>query len=93
MRASSHLNKRHKPQHGRLKFRRGVGWCPEKGSDENQWLQVDFGKTFRVCGVATQGAKKGIRWTTGFTLSFSNDSSQWSQYENGNGKNMVRNKS
>lgn len=43
------------------------------------------GKTFRVCGVATKGAKKGTRWTTAFTLSFSNDSSQWSQYENGNG--------
>ena len=95
MNASSFLNDNHKPQHGRLNFSRGGarGWCPEKGSDENQWLQVDFGRTFRVCGVATKGAKKGTRWTTAFTLSFSNDSSQWSQYVNGNGKNMVRNKS
>ena len=36
--------------------------------------------------------KKGTRWTTAFTLSFSDDGSQWSPYDNGNGKNMVRNK-
>lgn len=48
-------------------------------------MKISGCKTFRVCGVATKGAKKGTRWTTAFTLSFSNDSSQWSQYENGNG--------
>ena len=92
MTVSSHLDGRHRPQHGRLNFNRGDGWCPTNCSDENQWLQVDFGKTFRVCGVATQGDKNGTRWTTVFTLSFSNDSSLWSHYENESGKNMVRNK-
>ena len=88
---ASSFCKHHKPRHGRLNCPKGDGWCPQKDS-EKPWLQIYFTKPFQVCGVATQGDKNGTKWTTEFTLSFSNDGSERSCYKDDNGEEMVRDK-
>lgn len=89
MKASSG-SKNGRPWHGRLNFNKKDGWCPK--NNDKPWLQVNFTKSFQVCGVATQGDRKGTKWTIEFTLSFSNDSNEWSCYKNDNGEEMVRDK-
>lgn len=89
MKASSG-SKNGRPWHGRLNFNKKDGWCPK--NNDKPWLQVNFTKSFQVCGVATQGDRNGTKWTIEFTLSFSNDSNEWSCYKNDNGEEMVRDK-
>ena len=47
----------------------GGSWIPLV-SGENQWLQVDFLRTVKVTGLATQGRKHGHHWVKEFTVSY-----------------------
>ena len=47
----------------------GGSWIPLV-SGENQWLQVDFLRTVKVTGLATQGRKHGHQWVKEFTVSY-----------------------
>ena len=86
-------NTGHKAKRGRLNGTNGDGWCPNpKKISKKPWLQINFTKSFQVCGVATQGDRNGTKWTTEFTLSFSNDGTEWSCYKNDDGEEMVRDK-
>ncbi|KAL9980621.1 hypothetical protein ACROYT_G009230 [Oculina patagonica] len=78
MRATSYFTNDFQPANGRL---HGNGWCAGSPSDSNDWLQVDLGKTFQVCGVATQGAKGGYGVVTVYRLSFSSDGDTWDNYD------------
>ena len=52
MAASSSYSNSYQPVYGRLNA--VDGWCAKtNGSDE--YLQVDLGQLYEVCGVATQG--------------------------------------
>ena len=84
--ASSYFIADYGPASGRLQ---GNGWCASKPSS-NDWLQVDLGKAFDVCAVATQGGAGGDRTVTAFKLSYSSDGSLWTTYKDGNGLEMVR---
>ena len=85
-------SKGHKARRGRLNGTKD-GWCPNpKKISEKPWLQINFTKSLQVCGVATQGDRNGKKWTTEFTLSFSNDGTEWSCYKNDDGEEMVRDK-
>ena len=82
----------YQPAYGRLHGTRGDGWCANErnGSD---WLQVDLGKVFELCGVATQGDvtyDNEDEWVTDFKLSYSSDGNNWESYKDGNGIEVVR---
>ena len=47
----------------------GGSWIPLV-SGENQWLQVDFLRTVKVTGLATQGRKHDRHWVKEFTVSY-----------------------
>jgi len=80
MTASSEYDSSYKAYYGRLNDTRRDGWCSLSSNSNNDWLQIDFGKTVQVCGVATQGDVNIGEWTTVFKLSFSPDGNTWKTY-------------
>jgi len=87
--ASSEFSSSYKPYYGRVHGTRGDGWCSRLSSSNNDWLQIDFGKTIQVCGVATMGDVNGNEWTTVFKLSFSTDGNTWKMYRDKKNVEMV----
>ncbi|XP_078353452.1 uncharacterized protein LOC144638135 [Oculina patagonica] len=85
MTASSQYDAGRQPAYGRLNGDRGDGWCSKARDSNDDWLQVDLGKTFRVCGVASQGDRNGNEWVTDFKLSYSSDGIVWTPYKDENG--------
>jgi len=91
MRASTTHSDSYLPSYARLHGDRGDGWCALYSDDTpNDWLQIDFGKIIKVCGVATQGDINGNEWITEFKLSFSSSGDSWKNYRDTNGVMMVR---
>ena len=91
MRASTVHSGNYLPSYARLHGDRGDGWCASYSDDTpNDWLQIDFGKIIKVCGVATQGDINGNEWITEFKLSFSSSGDSWKNYMDTNGVRMVR---
>ena len=85
MTASSSYNSNHRPSYGRLNESSGRGgWCPKTISDRTDYLQVDMGEVRSVCGVATQGMRGGITWTTSYKLQLSTNSITWNNYKETN---------
>ena len=76
--------------YGRLNGNRGDGWCTKEADKNDEWLQVDLGKSFDVCGVATQGDLNGDDRVTDFKLSYLSHGRTWTRYKDENGKEMVR---
>ncbi|KAL9978250.1 hypothetical protein ACROYT_G015746 [Oculina patagonica] len=81
MTASTYYSSGFKPANGRLN--RGSSWCTRTPSRTDEWLQVDLGQIFEVCGVATQGAKRYNEWVIEFKLSYSQDGKYWTFYKDG----------
>lgn len=75
--------------YGRLKGNRGNGWCTKEAATNDDWLQIDLGKRFDVCGVATQGGISGNEWVTDFKMSYLSDGRIWTLYKDGN-EDVVR---
>ena len=90
MNASSYYSYSYFPYYGRLNSTRGSGWCPRTCCDNQDWLQIDFGKTVAICGVATQGLQDNHVGVTEFKLSYSSDGNVWITYLNRNSSEMVR---
>ena len=88
MRASSTYSDYYLPSYARLHGDRGDGWCALDDDPPNDWLQIDFGKIFEVCGVATQGTS--YEWIIEFKLSFSFSGDNWESYKDTHGVVMVR---
>ena len=92
MTASSYReNGKYSAKYGRLFNVSGNGWFP-KNRNKTDWLQVDLGKEFQVCAVATQGGnygKKHKEWTTAFKLLYSSDDKNRQTYQDGNGVDVV----
>ena len=86
MKASTCYYEDESPFLGRLEESRGDGaWCPSTRGDKTDYLQVDMGKVYFVCGVATQGQRIGDYWTNSYKLQFSLDGDTYVFYmENGN---------
>ena len=89
MKASS-LYKTYQASDGRVDSDKGDGWCAEKANKTDDWLQVDLGKSFDVCGLATQGDRKGKAWVTDFKLSYLSYGRTLTPYKDRNGKEVVR---
>ena len=88
--ASSRYGVGYQAAYGRLNGNRGDGWCAKEAKRNDDWLQVDLGKTTQVCAVATQGDRNGNEWTTDFKLSYSSDRKNWTTYKDLNGTEVVR---
>ena len=80
----------HPAHYGRLNT--DSSWCSENEDGSHDWLQVDLGKTFELCGVATRGNGNGRfdEWVTKFKLSYSADESSWTTYLDTDGSQLVR---
>ncbi|XP_078381057.1 uncharacterized protein LOC144663858 [Oculina patagonica] len=82
--ASSQRGVLYQPAYGRLDSTSGGGWCAKKPCRNDDWLQVDLGNIFEVCGVGSQGYRNGDEWLTGFKISYSLYGSRWERYKDGN---------
>lgn len=77
-------------KHGRL-HNSPRAWCPRyRTNTPHDYLQVDLGRVYHVCAVATQGNPNENEWTRTFKLKFSLDGSKWSVYQE-NGADKVFN--
>ena len=90
MSASSQYGAKHLAAYGRLNGDRGDGWCALEATRNDDWLQIDLGTPFEVCGLATQGDIDGSDWVKAFKLSYSSDGTRWKIYQDANGTDMVR---
>ena len=91
MTASTYYSPCCQPSQGRLnnKNKGTDGWCAATSKRVDEWLQVDFGKTYVVCAVATQGDVNGNDRVTDFKLSYSTDGLFWNWYTDRNGTEEV----
>ena len=92
MDASSKRENKNKygPNGARLNDNSGEGWCAQSSGGNQDWLRIDLGKTFEICGVATQGSVKNQNgYTRDFKLSFSPDGSGWTPYSDTDGTQTV----
>ena len=76
--ASSQENENAGPENARLNFT--GAWSP-LNTYKKQWLQVDFGAETRVTGISTQGHYHFDTWVESYTLRYSDDSSNFEQYQ------------
>jgi len=90
MTASSQYNHGYQAAYGRLNGDRGDGWCAKEAGKNDDWLQVDLGKTIALCAIATQGDRNGNEWVTAFKLSSSSDAQTWTPYKDANDMEVVR---
>ncbi|XP_020603386.1 coagulation factor V-like [Orbicella faveolata] len=81
---ASSLHNNSQAAYGRLNGNRGNGWCTKEADENNDWLQIDLGKRFDVCGVATQGDINGHEWVTDFKMSYLSGGRMWTPYKDGN---------
>ena len=84
--ASSSLSGR-SPSDGRLKG--SNAWIPATDSNNNDFLQIDLGSVYFVCGVATQGNPNNDHWTKTYKIETSRDNVVWTFYSEG-GSEKVR---
>ncbi|XP_078377817.1 lactadherin-like [Oculina patagonica] len=95
MSASSSYASSHRPFYGRLNYNRKDGWCAYDPDRNDDWLQVDLGQQFLVCGVASQGDSQydpWDSWVTAFKLFYSQDKKHWKIYRDENGNDMINNR-
>ena len=86
---ASSLRNNSQAAYGRLNGNRGDGWCTKEAAQNDDWLQIDLGKRFDVCGVATQGDINGNKWVTDFKMSYLSGGRIWTLYKDGN-EDVVR---
>ena len=93
MSASSLWNKHHGPENARLNSVAGRGktgaWSAEQ-NDQNQFLQVDFGRNIKMTKFQTQGRQDMDQWVKKYKLSYSVDGSSAFQTYQENGVDKVR---
>ena len=78
--ASSSVSER-SPSDGRLEG--SNAWIPGTNSDINDFLQIDLGSLYFVCGVATQGNPNNDHWTKTYKIETSLDNVEWTFYSEG----------
>lgn len=68
----------HRPFKGRLNG--DSAWETLRKNNVNDYLQIDLGAVYFICGVATQGNPKANNWTKTFKLKTSLDNVNWVVY-------------
>ena len=66
---------------GRLK--RFISWIPRTSDDNNDFLQIDLGSLYIICGVANQGNPNNHYWTKTYKIETSLDNVVWTFYSEG----------
>ena len=72
-------------KNGRLNGRQS-GWAPKTPYEE--YLEIDLGGVFWVCGVATQGSYAAGQWMTKYKINLSINYVNWNIYQQ-NGSDKV----
>ena len=84
--ASTKYNDAHGASNGRLNFKAGGGktgaWSA-RTNDVHQWLQVDLRAKTEVTAIKIQGRQDSDQWVKTFTISYSNDGTNFQPYQNG----------
>ena len=75
--ASSNRSGRN-PYNGRLTG--SNAWLPSSNSDASDFLQIDLGSVYFVCGVATQGNPSADDWTQTYKIETSLNNVNWTIY-------------
>ena len=94
LKASSTLNRFHKPAYGRLNtIIEGGNWCA-RDIDTSQYFQVDLHEVHKLTNIILQGKYSGRAsgqgWVTKFSVTYSNDGVVWSQHiEEGLGVSVI----
>ena len=70
-----------RPPYGRLKG--SNAWIPATNNGNNDFLQLDLGSLYFVCGVATQGNPNDNDWTKTYKIETSLDNVVWTFYSEG----------
>ncbi|ELT93668.1 hypothetical protein CAPTEDRAFT_122135 [Capitella teleta] len=85
--ASSQADDNHGPSRSRLNASAlgelSGGWVPQYMNNE-QWIQVDFGYSIAVMGIALQGQDQINNFVTQFYVSYSEDLETWREYKDPN---------
>ena len=94
IKASSELDEQHNASRARLNTKpEGElmgAWVPLQ-SDDEQWLQVDFGKVVEITKVCTQGGGDGVEHCVRtYVMLFSQDGENFQEYQENN-ETKVRN--
>ncbi|XP_028513073.1 uncharacterized protein LOC110232869 [Exaiptasia diaphana] len=75
-------------QYGAVKarFTSDSCWEPNGSNKADDYLQIDLGKVFVICAVATKGSARlfALEWTTEYKISSSVDGTTWSWYPDNN---------
>jgi len=84
LRASSTLNRFHKPSFGRLNtVIEGGAWCA-RVTNTSQYFQVDLHEVHKLTNIILQGKYSGSTeeqgWVTKFSVTYSNDGIVWNQH-------------
>ena len=84
LKASSSLNKRYKPEYGRLNtFIEGGAWCARE-TNTKQYFQVDLIEVHKITNVVMQGKYSGPveiqGWVTKFSVTYSYHGIAWIQH-------------
>jgi len=80
--ASSVVNTTFSASDGRLNKVAGNNWV-SSGLSSNEWFQVDLGQIETVSAVATQGRNSNPQWITSYTIEYSDDGSNFTNYNGG----------
>ena len=91
--ASSEYNAAHGASNGRLNFTAGGGkngaWSAG-AANANQWLQVNLAEITKVTGTKLQGRQDADQWVTSYTVSYSNDGTTFTSYNQGEVSNQYK---
>ena len=71
----------HSPYQAHNAVKNSYGWQSSIRNDK-QWLQVDLGKKTDVKGISTQGRLNANYWVKAYTISYSNDGTNFEPYKN-----------
>ena len=79
--ALSEYSPNHRASNARLNFNKNSGAWSANTNDLNQWLQVDFQRSTIITGVSTQGRERHAQFVKSYTVSFSDDESNFQSFK------------
>ena len=86
--ASSYFSYRYEPHFARLNGPKY--WTTTVSGRDRAWLQIDLGKAYTICAIATQGSPNMREWCKEYVVSLSLNGDLWIPYkENGRSKASV----
>ena len=86
--ASSELSSSTSPAH-HARLGHPSGWCSDPNISDKHYLQVDLGKAYLICAIATQGHFNGsLGFVQEYQLQYSEDRIAWTFYRTPSGSEV-----